>query len=502
MSLFEPEDKHNQSLQENVFPQDWKNPKPTGSYNIVVIGGGTAGLVTAAGAAGLGAKVALIERRALGGDCLNIGCVPSKALIRSARAIAEARDVVRFGAKAEPDIEIDFPAIMERMRRLRASIGPHDSAQRFKDLGIDVYLGDAQFKDAQTVTVAGVDVQFSKAVIATGGRPKLLPIEGLKEANPLTNENLFSLTQLPKRLAIIGAGPIGCEMAQTFARFGSEVTVFERSTQLMSKEDADAAAIVEKRMKQDGVQFFYEAMIDRVESANGEHRLHFSTNEKTHQATFDKILVGAGRTPNVEGLGLEKANVQTHEHGVQVDDHLRTSNPNIFVVGDVAMKHKFTHAADAAARIVIQNALFFGRKKVSDLVMPWCTYTDPEIAHVGMYEHEARDAGIAVQTIEQPMKSVDRAILDSETEGLLKIHLKKGSDKILGATLVSQHAGETLPELTLAITGKIGLSSIGNTIHTYPTQAEVVKKAADAYSRQKLTPAIAKIFKTFLQWRR
>ncbi len=497
-----PFDEHNRRLIANVHPMDWSNPEPSGRYNMVVIGGGTAGLVTAAGAAGLGAKVALVERALLGGDCLNVGCVPSKALIRCARAFAEVRSAGTFGVHVPEGAAVDFAAVMERMRRLRAGISPHDSARRFRELGIDVFIGDAHFTGRDTIEVDGKTLRFSRACIATGARAAPLPIPGLAEAGYLTNETLFSLTELPRRLAVIGAGPIGCEMAQTFARFGSEVTLVESMCQLLGREDQDAAQRIEQALARDGVRINCCAKITGVRK-KGDETILTLEGEMGGELAVDAVLVSVGRAPNVGGLGLEAAGVEFDKRlGVKVDDRLRTTNPKVFAAGDICSPYKFTHAADFMARIVIQNALFFGRSKASALTIPWCTFTDPEIAHVGLYEQQARDKGIEVETFTVEMSDVDRAVLDGEADGFLKVHVKKGSDKILGATLVARHAGEMISEITLAIVSGAGLGTLAKTIHPYPTQAEVIRKAGDAYNRTRLTPRVKGIFETVLRWRR
>lgn len=497
-----PLDEHNEALLNAVHPTDWKNPTPSGRYNMVVIGGGSAGLVTAAGAAGMGAKVALIERRFLGGDCLNFGCVPSKALIRAARAVADVRDSGPLGVRVGEEPTVDFGEIMERMRRLRAQIAPHDSAERFRSLGIDVFIGEANFTGHDTIEVGGQTLQFARACIATGARPVTPPIPGLAEAGFLNNENVFSLTELPRRMAVLGSGPIGCELAQSFARFGSSVTLIEMAPQILPREDRDAAEFVIRSMREDGIEFKLGTSLQRVEQSESGKGLILKTDEGEQRLEVDEILVGIGRAPNVEGMGLEAAGVQFDVRtGVEVSPGLRTTNPRIYAAGDVCSKYKFTHAADAMARIVIQNALFFGRAKACDLVMPWCTFTDPEVAHVGLYENDAQEKGIETETISIELGSVDRAILDGE-EGLLKVHLKKGTDKILGATLVSRHAGETISEITTAMTHGLGLRKLSSVIHPYPTQAEVIKRAADAYNRTRLTPTVKKLFERVLAWRR
>jgi len=498
-----PLDEHNRTLAANVHPADWQNPKPSGRYNLVVIGAGTAGLVTAAGAAGLGAKVALIERRLMGGDCLNVGCVPSKALVRAARVAAQVRDAGRFGIRVPAGVEVEFPAVMERMRRLRAGISPNDSAARFRGLGVDVYIGQAAFTGPRTIQVAGQTLDFKYAVIATGARAARPNIDGLAEAGFLTNETVFSLTTLPRRLAVIGAGPIGCELAQTFARFDAQVFLIGNHPRVLPKEDPEAALRVEKAMRRDGVEMSLDCTIRRVELRGKEKVLHLECGQARRELVVDEILVGAGRTPNVEGLNLQAAGVQFSEReGVQVNDRLRTTNKRVFAAGDVCSRYKFTHAADAMARIVIQNALFWGRAKVSGLTIPWCTYTDPEIAHVGLAEHEAKERGIAYRTFTQELNGVDRAILDGEDEGFVKVIATPKGDKILGATIVAAHAGDMISEITLAMVGGLGLSTIARTIHPYPTQAEAIKKIGDAYNRTRLTGFVKWLFGKWLSWTR
>jgi pyruvate/2-oxoglutarate dehydrogenase complex dihydrolipoamide dehydrogenase (E3) component len=493
--LISPQDEYNQTLVSYVHPLDWQNPKPAEGYDLVVIGAGTAGLVVAAGAAGLGLglKVALIEKHLMGGDCLNVGCVPSKCMIRSSRVVADIRNAGQFGIHPPEQVEVDFAAVMARMRRLRAGISHHDSADRFQKLGIDVFLGAGQFLDSGTIAVADAKLRFKKAVIATGARATRPQVEGLAEVGYLTNETVFSLTDRPRRLAVIGAGPIGCELAQTFQRLGSEVVLLHKNHHILDKEDVDAAEVVQQVFLKEGVRLILNCQVQRVEKTDAGKVLHFTSNGATDQVTVDEILVGAGRAPNVEGLNLEAVGVQYDDRkGVIVNDYLQTSNPKIYAAGDICMNWKFTHAADAAARIVIKNTLFspfgLGRSKLSSLVMPWVTYTAPEIAHVGMYEHEAQAKGLEINIIKIPFDTVDRAIADGEEEGFVKILHKKGSDEILGATIVAHHAGEMISEVTLAIVNKIGLSKLSSVIHPYPTQAEAIKKAADAYRRTLLTP--------------
>lgn len=499
--LMLPDDEHNRRLIHQVHPPGRVNPTPTGRYNLVVVGAGTAGLVSAAGGAGLGARVALVERHLLGGDCLNVGCVPSKALIRAARAAAEARRAGDFGVRVA-GVEVDFAAVMERMRRLRADLAPTDGVERFTGLGVDVYLGDGRFVGPTTVEVDGRRLEFARAVVTTGARAAAPPIPGLDEVGYLTNETVFQLTALPRRLAVIGAGPIGCEMAQTFRRFGSEVTLLEAGAHILAREDPDAAAIVETRMRAEGVRLLVDLRITRAERRGADVVLHYETGGRTETVPCDAVLVGVGRAPNVEGLGLDAAGIAFGREGVRVNDRLQTSNPRVYAAGDIASRYQFTHMADALARIVLTNALFLGRKKASALHVPWCTYTSPEVAHVGLYAHDPAERGVALDTITVPLREVDRAVLDGETEGFLRVHLKKGSDRILGATLVAEHAGDMLSEIALAMTAGLGLGTIAGVVHPYPTQAEVIRKAADAWNRTRLTPTVKRLFERWLAFRR
>ena len=499
-----PMDEHNQKLVSYLHPPDWQNPQPASSYNLVVIGAGPAGLIVAAGAAGLGAKVALIEKHLMGGDCLNVGCVPSKALIRASRTVGEIWNASKFGVHVSNGAEVDFAAVMERLRRIRARISDVDSVQRYQHkLGVDVFLGSGRFTSNSTIEVAGQTLRFKKAVIATGARALQPQIPGLQEAGYLTNETVFNLTERPQRLAVIGAGPIGCELAQAFRRPGSQVVLLHKNAQILDKEDADAAKIVQQAFVREEIQLILESQIERVEKTNAGKVIYYKSQSKEASVTVDEILVSTGRSPNVEGLNLEAVGVEYDtQTGVFVNDNLQTTNPRIYAAGDICMKHKFTHAADFAARMVIQNTLFFGRKKLSALTIPWCTYTDPEIARVGLGDRELQAAGIEIDTFLIPFDKVDRAIIDGEEEGFVKIHVKKGSDKILGATIVAPHAGDMIGQITLAMVNNIGLGKIASTIQPYPTQAEAIRKAGDAYNRTRLTPFVKNLFNRWLAWTR
>jgi pyruvate/2-oxoglutarate dehydrogenase complex dihydrolipoamide dehydrogenase (E3) component len=400
-----------------------------------------------------------------------------------------------------PGVSVDFAAVMERLRRLRADVSGNDSAQRFRGLGVDVFLGAARFAGADAVEVDGRLLRYRKAVIATGARAAAPDIPGIAECGYLTNETVFALTELPRRLAVIGAGPIGCELAQAFARLGSRVTLIGRHDQLLPREDRDAAALVEQAFRRDGIDLRLGAAVVRAERQGGEKMLTVAQAGATAEVRADEVLAGVGRAPNVAGLNLEAVGVAYDaRRGVHVDDRLRTTNRRIFAAGDVCSDYRFTHAADAMARVVIRNALFLGRARVSQLVIPWCTYTEPEVAHVGLSERAARERNIALQTFTQPLAHVDRAILDGATDGFVKVHVVPGTDKIVGATVVARHAGDLIAECVLAMTARLGLGKLGQAIHPYPTQAEALKKAGDAYFRTKLTPFAKWLLGLWLQW--
>ena len=467
-----PKDEHNRRLVENAHPADWTNPEPEGRYNLVVLGAGTPGLVSASGAAALGATVALVERHLMGGDCLNVGCVPSKGVIRSSRAFAEVRDAAQYGVVMPQGTRVDFPEAMSRVRRLRARISPNDSVQRYRDKGIDVVLGQARFTGPGTLEIDdGKVLRFARAVVATGARASAPSIPGLEETGYLTNETLFALTELPRRLAVIAAGPIGCEMAQSFAR--------------------------------DGVRFLKECAIQGAERRGGDRLVHLRCQDGPSTIVVDEILVGVGRAPNVEGLGLEAAGIHYDAvKGVRVNDYLQTTNRRVYAAGDVCFPYKFTHTAEALAAIVIQNALFFRSRKSSSLIIPWSTYTDPEVAHVGLSRGEADARGIAADSYLEELREVDRAILDGEEDGFVEVLTRRGTDQILGATIVARHAGEMIGEITVAMAGKVGLGALASVIHPYPTQAEAIKRAGRSYTRTRLTPRVQRFMERWMAWRR
>lgn len=496
------DDRFNREWLANVRPAQWRDAAPDGRYNLVVIGGGSGGLVSAIGAAGLGAKAALVEKHLLGGDCLNFGCVPSKAVLRAAKVLGDVQRAVRFGVQVPAGTAVDFGAVMQRMRAVRAEISHHDSAQRVTDAGVDLYLGEGRFTGADTIEVNGQTLAFKKAIIATGSRPAAPPIPGLAEAGYLTNETVFDLTERPSRLAVIGAGPVGVELAQAFCRFGAQVTLFDVAARALPREDREAAAIVQESLARDGVALRLGVEITEVRREGEQTCITYTQNGAQQVTAVDRILVAAGRSPNVESLNLAAAGIACTEQGLAVNDRLQTTNPAVYGVGDVAAPVQFTHVADAMARMALQNALFLGRKKVSDLVIPWVTYTDPEVAQVGLHEAAAREQGVAVDTFRIDLAETDRGRTDGVTEGFVKIHVRRGGDKIVGATIVAAHAGEMIGEITLAMTTGAGLKTLAQVIHPYPTQAEAIRKAADAYNRTRLTPLVASLFQKWLSWTR
>ena len=487
-------------LEQRAGRSERTNPVAGGRYNLVAIGGGTAGLISALGAAGLGGRAALIERHRLGGDCLNYGCVPSKALLAAARAVYQLSLGERFGFRMAEPPQVDFPSIMQRMRRLRAEISRHDAAERLRSLGVDVYFGQAAFTGRDAIEVEGQTLRFRRAVIATGSEPAVPAIEGLAEVGFFTNQTIFSLVELPRRLIVLGGGPVGCELAQAFRRFGSEVHLIDHGRSLLNKESPEAARIVQAQFEREGIVLHLGWQTSAAEKMGDSKSLILERSGEKKKLIGDAILVAVGRRPQVDGLALEAAGVNYSERGVEVDDRMRTSNRAIYAAGDVCSTYRFTHAADAMARLCLQNALFFGRKRLSSLVIPRSTYTDPEVAHVGLTEAEAERRGIAIDTYRVDFSEVDRAVLDGEEQGFALVHARRG--RMVGATIVARHAGEMIGELSLLMTNRLPLGALARTIHCYPTQVEALKKIGDAYQRSRLTPFVAKLFRAWLAWRR
>lgn len=494
-----PETASEQAWLAQVRPDGWPEPA-SGSFDLVVIGGGTAGLVTAMGAAGLGARVALVERHRLGGDCLNTGCVPSKALLASAAVIRHARQAARFGVRVA-SVEPEFPAVMARLRAVRADLARHDAAARLASAGVRVMFGDGRFASPDTLQVGAATLRFRRAVIATGTSPVVPPVPGLAELGPLTTDTLFDLQTCPARLLIIGAGPVGCEMAQAFAAFGSAVTLVEAASQVLPREDPDAASTLAARLVAEGVTLALGASLTQASRDGGTDTCHVRWTHDGQETvwTGEAVLVAAGRVANLDSLGLSAAGVTVDDAGLRVDARLRTSNRRIFAAGDVASPWRFTHAADATARLVVQNALFFGRRSVGQLVVPRCTWTDPEVAHVGAGPEEAARAGLSVVTV--PMADVDRAVLDEATAGFVRLYHRRG--RVTGATLVGRHAGELVTLMTHHIQRGGTLADLSGTLAPYPAYADALRKCGDAWQRTRLTPGVRRMFARYLAvWRR
>jgi pyruvate/2-oxoglutarate dehydrogenase complex dihydrolipoamide dehydrogenase (E3) component len=486
-----PQDDYERERLAHVHPQSWNNPTPAARYQLLVIGAGSAGVAAAEAAAALGVRVALVERHLIGGTCLNTGCVPSKTLIRTARAYAEMRDAARYGARMPDDIEVDFAAAMERVRRIRGHLSGGDSVRRLAAEGVDLFFGNAQFSGADSLTVNGVPLYFDKAIVATGARPQVPPTPGLREAGYLTNANVFNLTELPRRLLVIGGGPLGCELAQAFCRLGARTTIVQDLPLFLPREERDAAQILSDAFARDGIEVRLNTQVVNVRVENGEKLVDLVSDDYRNTIAVDAILAGVGRVPNVEGLQLEAAGIAyAPGAGIRVNDFLCSSNPRVYAAGDVCLEHQYTDTAVASAHAALQNALFGGRERLSKLVIPWCTYTDPEIAHVGLYVREANQQGIPVRTFTVPMHEIDRAVTDGEQTGFVKIHVRERSDHILGATIVTRHAGDMINEITLAMVAGVGLRTLARVIHAYPTQAAAIRRAADAYNRTRLTPRV------------
>jgi pyruvate/2-oxoglutarate dehydrogenase complex dihydrolipoamide dehydrogenase (E3) component len=468
--------------------------KGEGVYNVVVIGAGTAGLVTAAGTAGLGGRVALIERNLMGGDCLNFGCVPSKALISSARLIQQIREAEKWGLDRQLP-QFAFEKILERMRGRRAKIAPNDSQDRFESLGVDVFRGEAHFISPHEIEVDGQRLRAKNFVIATGSRAAIPRIEGIDRIPYFTNETIFDeLKEKPESMIVLGGGPIGCELGQAFARLGVKIDIAQSGAELLPREDRDVAEFMQARFVAEEISVRSNAITKHVSKRDDKIVLEFREGEPIAAET---MLIAAGRTPTLHALNAEAAGVDYDEYGVNVNAYLQTSQSHIYAAGDIANRLKFTHTADFTARTVVRNILMpsqFLRQKVDWSVVPWCTYTDPEVAHVGLGEKEAKQKNVEYDLFVVPLEDIDRAVVESEELGFAKILTARGSDKILGATIVAPHAGDLLHEFVLAMKASIGLSTIALTIHAYPTFAELARKAGDKYNKTRLTPRAKRIF--------
>lgn len=463
-------------------------------FDICVIGGGAAGLVVAAGGASLGAKVALVEKHKMGGDCLHYGCVPSKTLLQSAKVAQLMRDAGHYAVPAaQPDTRL--ADVMERVAGVIKQIEPHDSPERFRELGVDVILGDGHFTDPHSFSVDGRVITAKHFVIATGSRAAVPRIEGIEDVPYLTNEQVFDLREPVESMIVLGGGPIGIEMAQAFGRLGSQVSVVQRGPQILSKEDPDMAEIVAERLKKEGIALLTDHTPSMVEHRDGRFFLSLEDGQGNSQTiTASHLLVAAGRRPNIEGLGLDKAGVDTDKGRIQVDARLRTSNKRIFAAGDVVGSYQFTHMAEHHAGVVLRNAIFRLPAKVEQKVIPWATFSEPELARVGLSETEAKQQAVQHRVYSFPFQDMDRAKADGSTEGFAKI-ITTPKGKLLGAAIVGPHAGELIHEYVLAIAKGMKAAELSNIIHIYPTLAQINRRVADARMKEGLTPSAKKWIK-------
>ena len=476
-----PGAEHDQRWRTLTFPADYRNPVPKSRYHLIVIGAGPAGLICAIGAAGLGAKVALIERQAMGGDCLNVGCVPSKSLLEFTRRHPRSPS---------------FDAAFAWMREVRAGIAEHDSVERYTSRGVDVFLGAAQFIDASTVAVNDQSLTGRRIVVATGARARIPNIPGLRDADPLTNETIFALQSAPESLAIVGAGPIGCELADALSKLGIKIYLLDTADRVLQNEEPDASQVVMDALTHSGVELHLGSKLTSVDRHHGELALTID-GSALH---VERILVATGRAANTESLRLAAAGVELTPAGlIKVDDRLRTTNPRVYAAGDVCSRLQFTHHADAQARIVIQNALFAPTARANRLVIPHCTYTTPEVAQVGRTKAALERDGVAFDRYAIQLNELDRGRAAGDEESFAELLVDRGRATLLGATVVAEDAGELIVPVCIAMTQKLSLSDLGKTIFPYPTRSEYLRRLADNYNRTRLTPLVEKLMATWLR---
>jgi dihydrolipoamide dehydrogenase len=496
-----------EAIQANKVYANW--PKPSRfDNNIVVIGGGSGGLVTSYIAAAVKAKVTLIEKHKMGGDCLNTGCVPSKALIRSAKLLSHIKRAGDFGIK-KADAEFDFADVMERVQSIIKAVEPHDSVQRYSDLGVEVVEGEAKILSPWEVqvTTAGETrtITTRSIVIAAGARPFVPSIPGVEEVGYLTSDNIWALRELPKRLVVLGGGPIGSELAQSFARFGSKVTQVEMAPRLLIREDSDVSDIVMAKFRQEGIDVLVEHTAKQFIFENGEKILIAEHQGQEVRIPFDHVLLAIGRVANTQGYGLEELGVElSPKRTVAINDFQQTNYPNIFACGDVSGPFQFTHTAAHQAWYVAVNALFgsFKKFKTDYSVIPWATFIDPEVARVGLNEQDAKEQNIAYEVSTYHLDDLDRAIADGVAHGFVKVLTQPGKDRILGVTIVGEHAADLLAEFVLAMKHNIGLNKLLGTIHIYPTMAEANKYVAGVWKRNHAPEGLLRWVGRFHDWRR
>ncbi len=483
----------------------WRDKRPKQfDTNMVVIGAGSAGLVTAYIAALARAKVTLVEKNRMGGDCLNTGCVPSKALIRSAGVRHLSGRAREFGLRG-PQAEVNFSAVMDRVREIVKTIEPHDSVERYTRLGVDCLQGEATITSPWTVSVNGSEIRTRNIVIATGARPFIPAVAGLRDCGCLTSDNLWDLAELPGRLLVMGAGPIGCELAQAFARLGSTVTLVDMQDRVLPREDADVSACIAARFGEEGIRIITGARVNRIEAAGSGHAAVIERQGSLDRVEFDRVLVAVGRQANTENLGLKSLGVERNDNGtLKVNEFLQTNYPNIFACGDVAGPYQFTHMASYQAWFASVNGLFgmFKKFRIHYDIVPWATFTDPEVARVGLSETEARGKGIDYELTRFDLGGLDRAVTDSETTGFIKVLTIPGKDRILGAVIVGAHASELINEFILAMNNGLGLKKIMAAIHVYPTWSESGKFAAGTWRKAHAPEWAYPLLDSFHRWKR
>lgn len=475
-------DDETESFLNRVRPAAWCNPVPKRAYDLVIVGAGPAGIAAARTAKGLGLSVALIERRWLGGNSLMVGSVPSKTLVRSGRAFDAIVNSHEYGAPRCHEPMADIGAVMQRVRAIRTRVAEYCSIQRLIAEGIEVFFGDANFGDENSLQVETATLKFKKALVATGARPRAAPIPGLKDTGFLTSDTIFKIKILPRRLAVIGGGPLGCEMAQAFAHMGTRVTILQDDPKFLPNEERDAAEILSLSLSRSGVETRLNTLTVGTRTQGGEKWIDTITNGLQDSLAVDEIFVSVGRIANTEGLHLDRAGIGcTADRSIQVDDSFRTTNSDVWAAGDVCLARMFTNVAEASGRMVVLNAFAAGDYRQSRMIAPWCTYCDPEIAHIGMQVWDAKRLAIPVKSFTIMMQDVDRAITDGRDDGFVKIHVRDGTDEILGATIVASRASEMINEIAVIMNAKIGMRQLAGVLHTYPSQSDAIRLAAVAY---------------------